>query len=434
LEKAKVPTVTIVTDQFMTLARGTQKSQGLTDLCLVEVPHPIGMIPKAEVYAKVDKAFDDIIKASISWKASKADLDNAVKPYPARKVKFKGTYASLNELFAKRKWSINLPIVPPTPEKVAAMLKGTKRSPEEVVWVVPPRQGMLTVELVAALGVMAGAEPEHMPVLLAVIEGFKHPHASWRGTTTTTAYTVPVIVLSGAMIEKFGLNAGTGVSGPLNPLTNALGYFINLVGDVVGGSVAPNFDKSTHGGSGDFVAQVFVENDKANPWNQSYAEEQGFKKEDSVVTVFGAYLGGANVDHDSTTGQSLLNTMAVTMLGNAGGVYSCLADYNKPIAKSDNMKFSFLFLNPEHAKTITQDFPTKQGAKEYLIQTAGLPFKYYAPERCNPPAGTGPDTFLHRYVSTDSIKIVVTGGAGKQSQIWSPFPQCIKPVSVKVDF
>lgn len=36
-----IPTVTIVTDPFLTLSRGTQKSQGLTDMCFVTVPHPL---------------------------------------------------------------------------------------------------------------------------------------------------------------------------------------------------------------------------------------------------------------------------------------------------------------------------------------------------------------------------------------------------------
>lgn len=434
MEKAQVPTVTIVTDQFVTLARGTQKSQGLTDLCFVEVPHPIGMLPKDEVYAKADKAFDDIVKAAVSWKPTKDNAATAQKPYPARRMKFKGAYADVNALFAKRKWSLNLPIVPPTPEKVEAMLKGTARKPDEVLWVVPPRQGMLTVELVAALGVMAGAEPEHMPLLIATVEAMKHPDVGWRGTSTTTAYTVPLVILSGPMIEKLGLNPGTGVSGPLNPATNALGYFINLVGDVVGGSVAPNYDKSTHGGSSDFVTQVFVENDKENPWRQSYAEEQGFKKTDSVVTLMGMYMGGVNVDHDSKAGKPLLNTLALSILGNAAGVYSCFADYDKPYTKDNSSIFSLLVLCPEHAAQIQKDFPNKRDVKQYLIDTAQLPLMFYAPERCVPPAGTRPGDLLPRYIKTDSIKLVVSGGAGKQSQAWTAFTQSVKPVSVKVDY
>lgn len=207
-----VPTVTIVTDQFVTLARGTQKSQGLTDMCFVTVPHPIGMLPKEQVDAKVDAAFGDIVKAATQWQPVKEKEASQESPYPAKTFKFTGTYADVNKLFAKRKWSLSLPIIPPTVDRVREMLKGTKRAPSEVLWVVPPRQGMLTVELVAVLGVMAGAQPEHMPLLLATIDAMKAPEAAWRGTSTTTAPTSPLIVISGPIVEKLKLNAGTGLS------------------------------------------------------------------------------------------------------------------------------------------------------------------------------------------------------------------------------
>ena len=177
-------------------------------MCFVTVPHPLGMISKEEVNAKVDAAFDDIVKAATAWTPSKEKQDAQVKPYPAKRFKFSGTYADVNDMFQKRKWSLSLPIVPPTVDKVAAMLKGTKRNPAEVLWVVPPRQGMLTVELVAALGVMAGAKPEHMPLLIATVEAMADPVAAWRGPTTTTAATVPVFFISGPIIEKLKLNPG----------------------------------------------------------------------------------------------------------------------------------------------------------------------------------------------------------------------------------
>jgi hypothetical protein len=62
-----------------------------------------------------------------------------------------------------------------------------------------------------------------------------------------------------------------------------------------------------------------------------------------------------------------------------------------------------------------------------------MPLKFYAPGRCIPPEGATPDTLLPRYIKTSSIKIVVTGGPGKQSQIWSPFTQVLKPISVKIN-
>ena len=405
-------------------------------MCFVTVPHPLGMIAKAEVEAKVDAAFDDIVKAATQWQPAKAEAAGAKEePYPAKHFKFKGTVSDVNNLFFSKKWSLSLPIIPPTVEKVEAMLKGTKRNPAEVVWIVPPRQGQLTVELVATLGVMAGAKPEDMPLLLATVEAFADPSTNWTGSTTTTAATVPIIVISGPVVEKLGLNAGTGTAGAENPVTNALGYFINLVGDVVGGSMPPTFDKSTHGTSADLVAMVFTENEKENPWKQTYAEEIGFKPEDSVVTVYAAYPGSANVNHNDTSGKRVLNTFAVGIAGLASGISGCLCDPAKPSSAENSVQFVGVMFSPEHAKTVFQEFPTKQGVKDYLTKTIGLPYKGYADKVCIPPKDFGPvndDTFIPRFVNPDAVKIFVTGGAGKQSQFWSPFVGIQNTVSKKI--
>lgn len=413
-------------------------------MCFVTVPHPLGMISKEEVNAKVDTAFDDIVKAATAWTPSKEKQDAQVKPYPAKRFKFSGTYADVNDMFQKRKWSLSLPIVPPTVDKVAAMLKGTKRNPAEVLWVVPPRQGMLTVELVAALGVMAGAKPEHMPLLIATVEAMADPVAAWRGPTTTTAATVPVFFISGPIIEKLKLNPGTGTAGGENPVTNALGYFVNLVGDVVGGSVPPNFDKSTQGSSFDLVANVICENAKETPWDKTFAEEQGFTRDDSVVTISTSYLANANIDHDSVASEDLLNTFSAGIAGSASGIASCLtvtvpdekSPYNKPLsAWSNSVSYAVLVISPEHAATMYRDMKSKDAIRDYLVKNTVLPYKFYTKATCVPPEAFGPydaNTLIPRFTQRESIKMVVSGGPGKQSQFWVPFPQVLKPVSAKI--
>ena len=413
-------------------------------MCFVTVPHPLGMISKEEVNAKVDAAFDDIVKAATAWTPSKEKQDAQVKPYPAKRFKFSGTYADVNDMFQKRKWSLSLPIVPPTVDKVAAMLKGTKRNPAEVLWVVPPRQGMLTVELVAALGVMAGAKPEHMPLLIATVEAMADPVAAWRGPTTTTAATVPVFFISGPIIDKLKLNAGTGTAGGENPVTNALGYFVNLVGDVVGGSVPPNFDKSTQGSSFDLVANVICENAKETPWDKTFAEEQGFTRDDSVVTISTSYLANANIDHDSVASEDLLNTFSAGIAGSASGIASCLtvtvpdekSPYNKPLsAWSNSVSYAVLVISPEHAATMYRDMKSKDAIRDYLVKNTVLPYKFYTKATCVPPEAFGPydaNTLIPRFTQRESIKMIVSGGPGKQSQFWVPFPQVLKPVSAKI--
>ena len=432
-----IPTVTIASTEFVGLARSTMKSIGFADMAFVEVQHPMGMVPLEEIRAKIDKAFPQLLKMAAAWQPSAAAATSGSKPaYPAERIKFKGDYEALNKMFYDKKWSIGLPIVPPTPAAVAAMLKGTKSDPSEVVWAVPPRMGRLTVELVATLGAMAGAKPEHMPLLLAVIKSISHPDFDWRGSTTTTAPTVPVVIINGPIVKELGIGNGAGAAGAEMPVNTVVGYFINLVGDIVGGSLPPDPDKSSLGSPADLVAMVVGENEAENPWKQSYAVERGFQPTDSVVTSFAAYLGANNTDHTSNDGQQLLNTISFGVAGASSGITSCFADCDKPYAMANKVKYAFLLLGPEHAASIFSSFPTKQAVKEYVVKKAVAPFWTYASDICKPPESFGtvtPDTLVPRFAKPESIHIVVTGGPGKQSQIFVSFPTGMRPVSVKVE-
>ncbi len=436
VEKLGIPTVTVSSDQFIGLAKSTVTSTGLPDMAFVEAPHPFGMIPLNEIRAKADQVFPEILRMATQWKPAVA-IRAASKPtYPAERIKFRGTYEALNKMFYDRKWSLGMPIIPPTPEAVAAMLKGTKHKPGEVVWVVPPRQGQLTVELVATLGVMSGCKPEHMPLLLAIVKAISHPHYDWRGNSTTTAPTNPMIIINGPIVKELGIAYSTGVLGGEQPVNIALGYFINLVGDIVGGSVPPDVDKSTQGSRGDLVAWVLGENEDANPWKKSYAVEHGFKATDSVVTAFGAYLGTNNTDHTSVKGKDLLNTFAIGAAGVASGIYSCLSRYDQPFSWLNSVKYMYFFVGPEHADTMYRDFPTKRSVQEYLVKKIAVPLWGYAPDQCKIPKEFGAydeNTLIPRFTTPEQIHIVVTGGAGKQSQIWPPFPTGMAPVFVVVE-
>jgi hypothetical protein len=436
VEKAGIPTVTASSDQFEGLARNTVKSIGLPDMAFVIVPHPMGMISLQEIRAKADEAFPKIVQLATQWKPAGSAVQSAAPLYPAERIKFKGTYIALNKMFYDRGWSIGLPIIPPTPEAVVAMLKGTTHNPAEVVWSVPPRMGQLTVELVAAYGVMAGCKPEHMSLLLAVVKALSSPDYDWRGSTTTTAPTNPIIIINGPILDELGIGYSTGVEGGEMPVNVAVGYFINLVGDVIGGSVPPEIDKSTQGSRGDLVAVVVGENEKLNPWKQSYAVEYGFRPTDNVVTAFSAYMGNNNTDHTSVKSRDLLNTFAAGIAGASSGITSCLTQMDKGYAVTNRVKFVFVFFGPEHADTIFNEFKTKKAVSEYLVKKAALPFWMYAPDLCKPPKEFGSydeNTLIPRFTGPEQIRIVVTGGPGKQSQIWPTFTTVTKPVSVLIE-
>jgi hypothetical protein len=93
------------------------------------------------------------------------------------------------------------------------MLKGTSRKPDELLGMVPPRMGALTVELVAIVAVMAGCKPEYMPVLIAAAEAFMDPKANTRGATTTTATTSTLVIVNGPIVDEIGIASRQGAAG-----------------------------------------------------------------------------------------------------------------------------------------------------------------------------------------------------------------------------
>ena len=103
----------------------------------------------------------------------------------SRKVEF----ADLEDEFEamhERGWSDGLPLVPPTPERVARMLSGTTRSPGDIVCVVPPTLVELSVEKIAINAVMAGCKPEYLPVVIAALEAVCTDEFNMHGLLATT--------------------------------------------------------------------------------------------------------------------------------------------------------------------------------------------------------------------------------------------------------
>ena len=75
------------------------------------------------------------------------------------------------EFFLEKHWSDGLPVVTPTEERVARMLTGTTRDPNETVGLIPPAMEPATVRTVAIHALMAGCKPEYFPVITAAMRG-----------------------------------------------------------------------------------------------------------------------------------------------------------------------------------------------------------------------------------------------------------------------
>jgi len=411
LERLGIPTLTLVTTSFARLARSTSSALGMPDQAMRVVPHPMGGIPSNQVRSKIRAAFPDLLRDLTEWRP-------AGKPAPLatvqRYVQFAGTVSELQREFYERGWSAGLPFVPPTRDLVQSLLAGTSHLPDEVVWDgIPPRMGILTVELVAACAAMAGCRPEHLPVLLAMVEGLQDPAAWFAHQATTTGTESLMLLVNGPITAEIGLAYGTGAAGLFYPPNAAIGYAIGLISKIVGGSKPPDQDKSTLSSPADLLNWAIAENERDNPW-ESYAVEHGFAATDDVVTVKVVYPPIDINDHQSTTGKELLHYIA-----------HCI---NQPYVYAMRHQPVLLGLCPEHAATLAADGFSKDDIRDYLWRNARYPASVYARPAWDagavkanedfPDLQFGSDARLPIVAKPDDFKIIVCGGAGKHSHFW----------------
>lgn len=426
LERLGIPTATVVTSEFISLAQATASAEAEAEMCFVVVPHPMGMIPQADIRKKADGAFSEVLKAAIEWQPP-AKPPSGAPGRSTERVELTGSVEDVNKLFFDEGWSLGLPIIPPTLERVKRMLQATSHKPGDVVGRVPPQMGTLTVEMVAVHAAMAGCKPEYMPVLIAALKALLAPEAAWRSALTTTGTTQTIVIVDGPVVQEIGLAYQEGAAGKGHHANATIGYSLNLIGYVIGGSRPPLLDKSTLGSPADFVCWVFGENEARLPsgWKPLHVQ-RGFQRSDSVVTVMASYPPVDNIDHWSATPQEHLRwwSHAISPLHNVSG--PCL-----PATMEQN---PVVALGPEHAELIASAGWTQDDLRRELWDGARIPLSAWpagCPEMDKLIRNFGPvtpETRIPIVLRPELFLVALAGGAGKHSHYFPPFPGCF-PVS-----
>jgi hypothetical protein len=407
----------------LNLAKATWTSLGATDFAYVVVPHPMGGIALDEIRAKADAAFPAMLEIAQKWTPAAATVDQERKPYPARQFTFTGTETDASDLCYKRGWTDGLPIVAPTVERVNEMLKGTSSKPGDIIGNVPPRNGILTVELAATFAVMAGAKPEHLPVILASAEALLNPKHDLRGATTTTNPCAILIVVNGPVRDELGIQYGVGALAP-SPSGQAnavIGRAVNMMMDVVGDSQPPK-DMSTLGNPGSYT-MVMGENEQANPW-KTLAVQQGAKPGASTVTVFEVRSFVNNNLHEPTKPETLLHPMAKAIAPVSGLAESGLEC--SPDARD------LLVLGPEHADTIAKSGWSLEQVQEYIFENSRVAKKdYLIRMEGKEPSCRKDEENISILPSPKGLAVMVAGGPGKHS-VYMDTSRYI-PITVEID-
>lgn len=275
----------------------------------------------------------------------------------SRRVELARLEDEMEALF-ERGWSDGLPLVPPTERRVLAMLKGTSRSPQEVVAVIPPDLVECTVEKVAVNAVMAGCRPEYLPVVLAAVEAACTDEFNMHGLLATTMTAGPVIIVNGPIRKAIGMNSGRNVFGQGNRANSTIGRALQLVVRNVGGGRPGEVDRATFGGPGK-LSFCFAEDEEGSPWPPLSAD-LGIETGVSSVTLFPGEGPRTIVDQLSREPESLVRAYAANLKSmyhpKAAMAFDCV-----------------LAVSPEHARVFSEAGWSKDDLKSRLYELCQIP-------------------------------------------------------------
>jgi hypothetical protein len=409
--QAGTTAVLVATDVFVKLAETAAMGLGAGDVPVLAVAHPLGGIDRPAVEARAVAAVDPLV-ALLSEEAIPRETEAARAP--ERLARVDNTWAGLTQFLTNSPWSDGLPVVPPTTDRVAAMVAACGQAAEDVVAVLAPRFGDATIERIAANAVMAGCRPAAMPVLVAAAEAVADPAFNLPGVQATTHPCAVLIVVSGPAAARAGIEGGEGCFGPGSPGNLTVGRAMRLMLMNIGGAIPGQTDRSCQGSPAK-LAYCVTENVEASPWPEFHVSE-GWDAGDSTVTVL-AVEGPHNIqDHFSKTPDGILDTVAGA-LRNVGcnNFAHSVAALRGTIGDEWHPRL-VVVLGPEHARTVAAEGLEKDAIRRRLFERATVPWAQVPAEWR---LGLVPVPSVPVTRRPEEIVVLVAGGAGKHS-CWMP--------------
>ena len=372
------------------------------------VPHPFGTRSREELAGIAARCADDIAKLLCESAPTPAHAPSASVVVPcAPLVEAPADREALDRDFMKLKWGDGLPVVPPTEEAVARMLRHTRRGADELVATIAPGMGAATVEYIAINAVMAGCLPEYLPVLIAAAEAVATPRFHLQAIQATTNPAAVWLIVNGPIAKWLEVNGGNNCLGQGTWANATLGRGLRLILQNIGRALPGDMDKATQGQPGKYTF-CCAENEDASPWEPLHVE-RGHAADASTVTVAGA-LGTWSMNMTARGADEVLAMIADTMQ------YPASSDYIYGGAP-------FLVLSPQHANLFHGAGWSKAEVKRRLWEASkiragrsrGSEFERMATGRRAELGEISTDTMVPISEKPEDISIIVAGGAGSHS-------------------
>jgi hypothetical protein len=420
IESKSRPTATFVFEHFLNDALSAASSKGMPVIRVVPETIVSESTVVEDIEAAVSAAAGDMIDALTKPLTKEEKSPKPRESESPARIVFKGNLSEVNRFFYKRGWTDGLPIVPPTEEGVAEMLAGTDLPAAHVVAELEPRRGKATVEKIAIIGVMAGALPTYMPLLIAGVKALAANPASGMMAASTGSFS-PFWLVNGPIAQDLQINSGFGALSPGNIANATIGRALGLIVKNIRGVRRQIEDMGVLGNPGKY-SMVAAENEEFTPWEPMHVEH-GFQRGDSTITLTFPQSFQQMIPY-GTDDEGILTT-AVTNITQA------------------RMGLLTVLLTPAHAKSLATRGWTKKGIKDYIMKNARLIVDYYAqfgaggstPGAPYVDAAAGDQNDSHAIFritkrEPEPVQIYCIGGFGSWMAFLQGGPQ---PITIKVE-
>ena len=320
---------------------------------------------------------------------------------------------ALYALSLSQGWGDGLPSLPPTEDRVRALVAATPYAPDDLICVLPPRQGDATVEKAAVNAALAGVEPDAFPLVIAALEAMTMPEFNLMALATTTSSVFPMLIVNGPSRQRLGIDFGPGcMGGAAGRGSMTIGRAVALCLRNIGGQRVGETSKSVFGQPARASGFCIGEWEEESPW-PSLAEQRGFGAADEVVTVHGGKGTHPVADIHVDDGRELLTLVAKSMAFPLGKFLTPTADTGEVV----------IAVNPVWAARFGVVFPDIHDVQSSLLEEAWQPIELWPAgnreilERQGRVDGRGR---VHLCARADQFVVIVCGGRGSLRAIGLP--------------
>ncbi len=309
----------------------------------------------------------------------------------------------LQEEFFERGWTDGLPVIPPTPTLVEAMLSSVDLDGEDIIGSIPRRSRSVSAEQAAANAVMAGCRPEYFPIVVAALGALLDPAFNAHAALTSTGGAASCVLVSGPLAAEVGMNGGSNALGSGNRANATIGRAVRLVARNVLGASSGKLDASAMGNPGKYTF-CFAEEEPPLPW-QPLRVQLGYESQDTIVLLMATEAPRQVANHLSEVPEDVLRTFVSAI--KVPAAYA--------VGKGGQ---GIVVMGPEHAQAVRQAGWSQQQAREFLCRESRIRPDELAASGVLLEVGNqhdmvaGEDGKLPSIAKPEDLFLVTAGGAG----------------------